>query len=43
MSENNRKAKFYRLTKAGRKQLELESTGWDQMCAAIAQIMRAAS
>jgi DNA-binding PadR family transcriptional regulator len=41
-SENNRKAKYYRLTKAGRKQLEVEAEGWDRMCVAIRQIMQSA-
>lgn len=39
-SENNRRAKYYQLTKAGRKQLESEAKGWEKMCAAIAQVMR---
>jgi transcriptional regulator len=41
-SENNRRAKYYKLTKAGRKQLEAESRDWDRMCLAIRQIMRSA-
>src|SRR6516165_8268107 len=41
-SENNRRAKYYRLTKAGRKQLNAEASGWEQMCAAIARIMESA-
>jgi len=41
-SENNRRAKYYTLTKTGRKQLEVENTGWQQMCAAIARIMQSA-
>jgi PadR family transcriptional regulator PadR len=40
-SENNRRAKFYRLTKAGRKQLEAESLGWERMCLAIRKVMQA--
>ena len=40
ISENNRKARFYRLTKAGRAQLEKESQAWDQMCEAIARVMQ---
>ena len=32
-SENNRKARFYRLTHAGRKQLQAESRGWEQTAA----------
>ena len=39
-SENNRRAKFYELTKAGRQQLETHRDGWDRLCAAIAQVMR---
>ncbi len=42
MSENNRKAKFYRLTKTGRKQLEHKNEGWEQMCLAIRRIMQSA-
>jgi transcriptional regulator len=42
VSENNRKAKFYRLTKAGHKQLERENVAWDHMCGAIRRVMQAA-
>ena len=38
-SENNRRAKFYELTKLGRKQLELEESAWRKLAAAIAQIL----
>ena len=41
-SENNRRAKYYTLTKAGRKQLGVESEGWDRLCLAIRQIMQSA-
>jgi PadR family transcriptional regulator, regulatory protein PadR len=41
-SENNRKAKFYRLTKAGKKQLEVEKEIWGRMTVAIAEIMESA-
>ena len=41
-SENNRRAKYYTLTKAGRKQLEAEAAGWEQMTLAIARIMQTA-
>jgi PadR family transcriptional regulator, regulatory protein PadR len=41
-SENNRKAKFYRLTKAGRKQLEVEKEIWDRLTVAITEIMQSA-
>jgi transcriptional regulator len=37
VSENNRKAKFYRLTKAGRKQLAKEARAWEQTAAIIAR------
>jgi PadR family transcriptional regulator, regulatory protein PadR len=39
-SENNRRAKYYRLTPKGRKQLELETSKWDKLARAIAQILR---
>jgi len=41
-SENNRRARYYWLTKAGRKQLEAESAGWDRLCLAIRQVMQSA-
>jgi transcriptional regulator len=34
-SENNRKARFYRLTRDGRKQLQAETRGWEQTTAII--------
>ena len=40
-SENNRRAKFYRLTKPGRKQLEAETKRWDRISLAIAQALQA--
>ena len=43
LSENNRKAKFYRLTARGRKQLTLETSRWRQMARAIALVMGDAS
>ncbi len=39
-SENNRRAKFYRLTAKGRKQLERETTKWDTLTHAIARVLR---
>jgi transcriptional regulator len=39
VSENNRKAKFYRLTAAGKKQLVLETSRWRQMIRAIGLVM----
>jgi transcriptional regulator len=41
-SENNRRAKFYRLTPKGRKQLTIETTKWDKLAGAIARILRPA-
>lgn len=38
-SENNRKAKFYRLTRAGRKQLEAELATWDRLSSAIGLVL----
>lgn len=40
VSENNRKARFYRLTAAGRKQLEREATEFDQLVRSIQLVMR---
>ncbi len=41
-SENNRRAKFYRLTAEGRRQLTLETGKWDKLAGAIARILRPA-
>jgi len=41
-SENNRRAKFYRLTSKGRRQLATETTKWDRLAAAITRILRPA-
>jgi PadR family transcriptional regulator PadR len=38
-SENNRRAKFYKLTAKGKKQLTVEAGKWDRMAAAIARIL----
>jgi PadR family transcriptional regulator PadR len=40
LSENNRKAKFYKLTDQGREQLHAETSKWNRMAGAIARIMR---
>ena len=42
-SENNRKARYYRLTPAGKKQLVDQSSRWDQLVRAIARIMKPAT
>ena len=39
-TENNRRAKFYTLTRAGRRQLENEAASWDRLSAAISQVVR---
>jgi transcriptional regulator len=39
LSDNNRRAKFYRLTAAGRKQLQRDSARWGMMSVAIGRIM----
>ena len=39
-SENNRRAKFYSLTRAGKKQLQLETNNWDRLAAAITAVVR---
>ena len=41
VSANNRRAKFYRLTAAGRKQLAAESSAWARLSGAIARVMEA--
>lgn len=42
-SENNRKARYYRLTPAGRKQLIAQTTRWEQVVRAIGRILKPAS
>jgi len=41
-SENNRKAKYYELTAAGRKQRKVERTAWQKLTTAVAQILETA-
>jgi PadR family transcriptional regulator PadR len=41
VSENNRRAKYYTLTAAGRKALEQESAQWERLAAAISLVVRA--
>jgi transcriptional regulator len=40
-SDNNRQAKYYRLTRAGRKQLDEETANWQRLSAAIEQVLQA--
>ena len=42
-SENNRKAKYYRLTPAGRKHLTVQTTRWEQLVRAIGRILKPAT
>jgi len=39
LSENNRRSRFYRLTRKGRKQLEIESADWRRLSAAITRAL----
>src|SRR5215469_2436577 len=41
VSDNNRKAKYYKLTRAGRKQLEREARDWEQATAIVARFLAA--
>lgn len=41
-SENNRRAKYYALTRAGRKQLEAEENAWRALAAAVGQVLETA-
>lgn len=39
LTENNRKARYYQLTRAGLKQLNVEAAHWDRLAAAVARVM----
>ncbi len=41
-SENNRRAKYYKLTRAGRKQLTEETSNWERLSGAIAKVLQTA-
>jgi len=41
-SENNRRAKYYRLTPKGRRQLDVETSKWERLATAIARVLRPA-
>ena len=41
-SENNRRAKFYRLTAKGRRQLAIETSNWDRLAFAIGRVLKRA-
>ena len=38
-TENNRRAKYYELSKKGREQLEVEKEAWEKLTAAVAQVL----
>jgi transcriptional regulator len=42
VSENNRRAKYYKLTRAGRKQLDAECANWERVSRAITRILQTA-
>jgi PadR family transcriptional regulator PadR len=42
VSENNRRAKYYELTRAGHKQLEAEESAWRALTAAVGQVLESA-
>jgi PadR family transcriptional regulator, regulatory protein PadR len=42
VSDNNRRAKYYKLTAAGKRYLAEESEGWDRLSAAVTRVMRLA-
>ena len=41
-SDNNRRAKYYKLTRKGWKQLEVEKSNWDQLASAVRQVLESA-
>jgi PadR family transcriptional regulator PadR len=43
VSENNRKAKYYSLTRTGRNQLRAETAGWERMSAVINRVLKVTS
>jgi PadR family transcriptional regulator PadR len=42
VSDNNRRARFYSLTKSGKKQLAVETEGWERMASLITRMLRGA-
>jgi PadR family transcriptional regulator, regulatory protein PadR len=40
ISDNNQRAKFYRLSRAGRKQLEVEADNWERLAMGVFKVMR---
>jgi len=42
VSDNNRQARFYRLTRRGRREMQVEAASWDRLSAAVSRVLRAA-
>ncbi len=42
LSDNNQRARFYNLTRAGRKQLEVEEANWARLSSAVTRVLRSA-
>lgn len=42
LSENNQRAKFYRLTRSGRRQLGVEEENWERLASAVAKVLQTA-
>ncbi len=42
-SENNRKARFYSITKSGKKQLQAEARNWERIAGVIGRVLRASA
>lgn len=42
LSDNNQRARYYSLTKSGRKQLELEEANWSRLSLAVTRVLRSA-
>lgn len=42
VSDNNRRARYYKLTRAGRKQLEAQASSWSQLSEAVTRVMQTA-
>ena len=40
VSDNNQRARYYKLTRSGRKQLEVEEANWERLSGAVARVLR---
>jgi DNA-binding PadR family transcriptional regulator len=41
VSDNNRQARFYKLTRKGRREMQAEAASWDRLSAAVSRVLRA--